>query len=121
MEFPEIIIVREPITLSAVQALAKGWHGNMVKGVADCRRGIMALGGEWHMDANVCLLKDGSAQEDLWGFSIYPAERGGDALDYLSLINIRPTQGNYEMELGHPEFRNAIRALVLKYLPDLPL
>ncbi len=121
MEEAEILIVREPITRARAQELAEKWHGTMVKGVADCRRGIVALGGEWHMDANICLIKDGSSPEDVWGFNVYPGETGEQALEYISLINIRPAQGNYDMELQHPELRGTIRELVQKHLPDLQL
>jgi len=119
VETPEIRIVREPISLEKTRELAAAWHGDMVKGVADCKRGIIALGGDWHMDANICLLKDGSVPEDTWGFSLYPNEE--DALEYISLINIRPAQGNHEMELQHPGLRENIRELVRKHIPDLKL
>ncbi|OGG48036.1 hypothetical protein A3D66_02910 [Candidatus Kaiserbacteria bacterium RIFCSPHIGHO2_02_FULL_50_9] len=93
----------------------------MVKGVADCRRGTVALGGDWHMDANAHLILDGSLPEDTWGFNLYPEEEGEEALEYISLINIRPGQGNHEMELQDPLLRNLIRGLVQKHIPELNL
>ena len=41
------------------------------------------------------LIKDGSSGRHVWGFNIYPEGR----LDFVSLINIRPAQGNRSMEL----------------------
>jgi len=73
------------------------------------------------MDANICLLKDGSAPEDTWGFSLYPNEKGEQALEYISLINMRPAQGNHELELKHPKLRGIIRQLVQQNIPDLKL
>ena len=121
MEKPEIRVVREPIALESLSPLAKAWHGTLIKGVADCTRGIIALGGDWHMDANTTLIADGSKQEDVWGFNIYPAERGDAALEYISLINIRPAQGNKTMELADEVLRTKIRKIVSKLVPDLGL
>jgi len=121
MEKPEIRVVREPIALESLSPLAKAWHGTLIKGVADCTRGIIALGGDWHMDANTTLIADGSKQEDVWGFNIYPAERGDAALEYISLINIRPAQGNKTMELVNEVLRTKIRKIVSKLVPDLGL
>ena len=118
---PEILMVREPITLADLEPLAKAWHGTLVKGAADCRRRVIALGGDWHMDANTALIADGSHQEDVWGFNIYPAERGADAIEYISLINIRPAQGNKAMELGDEMLRTKIREIVSNLVPDLGL
>ena len=121
MEKPEVLVVREPIALESLGPLAKAWHGTLIKGVADCTRGIIALGGDWHMDANTTLIADGSKQEDVWGFNIYPAERGDAALEYISLINIRPAQGNKTMELVNEVLRTKIRKIVSKLVPDLGL
>jgi hypothetical protein len=117
----DIHIVRNEIDEKTVRSLADMWHGDMVKGVADVERSFLALGGEWHMDANNVLLRDGSQQEDLWGFNIYPNERGGSALEYISLINIRPGQGNREMELNDEGLRDRIKSIVSKLMPFLGL
>lgn len=116
-----IKIVRETISLSEVQEIARHCYGTMVKGVVDTRRKIIALGGEWHMDANVVLLADGSLQEDVWGFNIYPDERRDAALEYISLINIRPAQGNRSMEIEDKILRESIKRVVKVLIPDLGL
>jgi len=121
MQTPEILILREPIGLEKAQELASAWHGDMVKGVADCRRGVIALGGDWHMDAHAHLVLDGSSPEDVWGFNLYPDAEGEEALEYISLINIRPRQGNHEMELKDPLLRELIRGLLQKHIPSLGL
>lgn len=121
MEDAEILIVRKPIDAAVLQALARAWYGTMVKGVADLEREIIALGGDWHMDANNVLLVDGSKQENLWGFNIYPDERGDKALEYTSLINIRPAQGNRVMELQDATLRQRIREIASHFMPHLGL
>lgn len=121
MDGADIRIVREPLAGDALTPLMKEWHGTMVKGVADIERGILALGGEWHMDANVSLIADGSDQRNLWGFNVYPDERGDRAIEYISLINIRPAQGNRDMEIGDTAIRATLRGIVARLIPSLGL
>lgn len=117
----EILIVREPIDASMLELLAKAWYGTMVKGVADIERGVVALGGDWHMDANNTLIAEESEQKNLWGFNVYPDERGDKALEYISLINIRPAQGNKKMELQDEALRARIRAILKELIPSIEL
>jgi len=117
----EILVVREPVDKETLDVLAKEWHHSLVKGVADISRMIVALGGEWHMDANNRLIEDGSEQKDIWGFNIYPEEKGDSAIEYISLINIRPAQGNRSMEISSEETRTAVRKTVALAIPFLGL
>ncbi len=117
----EIVIVRESIDKETLDALAKSWHYSLVKGVADISRGVVALGGEWHIDANNRLLEDGSEQKNLWGFNVYPKEYGDSAIEYNSLINIRPMQGNRSMEIMDEETRKAVRKVTALAVPFLGL
>jgi hypothetical protein len=116
-----ILITDEEVSMDTVKELANAWHGDLLKGVADCKSGVLALGGEWHIDANNKLIELGNSQSDLWGFNIYPEKTGDDVIAYSSLINIRPTQGNTDMELKDEKLRKKIRILVKKLIPDLNL
>lgn len=117
----KIVIAREPVSRETLLALAKEWHHSLVKGVADIERDTVALGGEWHMDANNRLLEDGSEQKNLWGFNIYPDENGDAAIEYISLINIRPAQGNRGMKIENEAMRSAVRRAAAKAIPFLGL
>lgn len=114
-----IKIVRQPISLAEVRTLAQETYRDMVKGVVDVELGIVALGGEWHMDANATLLRDGSEQQNIWGFNLHINERGDDALKFVSLINIRPAQGKRSMEIEDEELRENIRVIVKRLVPEL--
>ncbi|HYS16408.1 MAG TPA: DUF5674 family protein [Candidatus Binatia bacterium] len=46
--------------------------GDMIKYVVDVERGVVAIGGELHADAEQVLLERGSRQADLWGANYYP-------------------------------------------------
>jgi hypothetical protein len=87
----------------------------------DISLGTIALGGEWHMDANNRLIEEGSEQQNIWGFNIYPKEKGDAAIEYTSLINIRPMQGNRTMEIADEEIRKAIRKILAITIPFLDL
>ncbi len=51
-------VIRTPLAETALDKIAKENFGEMVKGVVDLKRNIMALGGELHADAEAILLKD---------------------------------------------------------------
>jgi len=85
--------------------------GDMVKYVVDVERGVIAIGGELHADAEHVLLERGSRAADLWGANYYPGRGREGSIEYTSLINIRPARGNVGMEVGDPAIRERIRAL----------
>lgn len=117
---PRPEIVRTRIGRARLLELTEGWFGDMVKYVVDVRRGIAAVGGELHADAEQILLEDGSLQADLWGANYYPAERGDDRIEYTSLINIRPAAGNRSMEIELAEVRERVREITLRLLDEEP-
>ena len=84
----------------------------MVKLVIDVRRGVVAVGGELHADAEAILLEGGSKQVDLWGANYYPGLGPEDCLQFTALINIRPAQDNRGMEVQDPAIRETMRTLV---------
>lgn len=112
MEIPPPRIVREPLTRAALVTIASGQFGDMVKAVVDLGRGIMALGGELHSDEEAMLLDDGSSQGDLWGINLYPGAGEDDWIEYDSMINVRPSQGNRSRGVEDPGLRAAIERLV---------
>ena len=82
------------------------------KAAVDVGRGIMAVGGELHPDEEAMLLEDGSVQADVWGINIYPSELGDDWIEFDSLINVRPSQGNRQRGVEDPALQARIRAVV---------
>ena len=87
-----------------------GLFGDMVKYVVDVERGVVAIGGELHADAEQVLLEQGSRQADLWGANYYPGRGREGCIEFTSLINIRPARGNSGMEVEDPAVRERIRA-----------
>jgi len=105
-------IVDGPISLADLKVLAEGRFGNLVKAVVDVERNIMVLDGELHADEEALLLENGSRQEDLWGINIYPELEGPDRIEFDSVINIRPSQGNRSRGLDDQRTREKIVKVV---------
>lgn len=112
MKIPPPRIVREPLTRPELVSIASAQFGDMVKAVVDVRRGIMALGGELHSDEEAMLLDDGSSQGDLWGINLYPGAVGDDWVEYDSMINVRPSQGNRSRGVEDAALRAVIDRIV---------
>ena len=105
-------IIKDKISLEELEALAKEFYGSMIKGVADIERGVVAFGGEYHMDANITLIEDGSSQLNLWGFNVYFKKPREEWLEYTSLINIRPTAGNFDMMIDDKKIRQKVKEII---------
>jgi hypothetical protein len=105
-------VVRDSIRRSELVTLAQSQFGDMVKAVADVRRGIMAIGGELHSDEEALLLDEGSAQADLWGINLYPEESDEAWIEFDSMINVRPSQGNRSRNVEDQALREQIRRVV---------
>lgn len=111
-----IRIITEPLSLAELKQMAQEKFGDMVKGVVDVERGMMAIGGDLHADEEAVLLENGSRQEDLWGINLYPEKTGEDFIEFDSMINIRPRQNNRSRGVENEEVRQKIRAIVNKLI-----
>jgi hypothetical protein len=118
MESTPFRIVRSAIRRSDLSALAERQFGDMVKAVVDIARGVMVIGGELHSDEEAALLDDGSRQADLWGINLYPEETGEDWIEFDSMINVRPSQGNRSREVESASIRQAIRTVVAQLVAE---
>ena len=105
-------IIREQIPLADLDAMAKVQFGDLVKAVVDIERGIMAVGGELHSDEEALLLEDGSRQQHLWGINLLPEASADDWIEFDSMINIRPSQGNRSRGVEDAQVREKIVGIV---------
>lgn len=88
------------------------YFGDMVKGVVDISERKIALDAEMHADLETLLLQEGSQQKNLWGINLYPEMEGEDFLEFDSLINIRPNQGNRSRGIEDPAIQDAIKEII---------
>ena len=84
----------------------------MIKAAVDCARRVMVVGGELHADEEHWLIENGSQQADLWGINLYPAEASDDWIEFDSMINVRPSQGNPSRGVESQETQRLIRSIV---------
>ena len=108
---PGIVVVSRRIEPKVLARLVDQFFEDMVKYVVDIERRVAAVGGELHADAEEVLLEDGSRQKDLWGANYYPGRGAEDCIEYTSLINIRPSQGNRSMVVEDEGTRDQVRDL----------
>jgi hypothetical protein len=107
-----------PISRADLSAIALQQFGDMVKIVVDVGRTVMAVGGELHSDEETALLEDGSRQVDLWGANLYPDDRSENFLEFDSMINVRPSQGNRSRNVEDENVRSRIRDVVTALVSD---
>lgn len=107
-----IKIITETISRDELKKIAEQPFGDLVKAVVDIARGIMAIGGELHVDEEQVLLEQGSKQEDVWGINLYPDKSEEDWVEFDSMINIRPRQGNRSRGVEDSTLRQQILEVV---------
>lgn len=114
----QIRIVRDAISKDEVTSIAHAQFGDLVKAVVDVDLEIMALGGELHADEEATLLEQGSRQQDLWGINLYPGKTSDEWIEFDSMINVRPAQGNRSRDVENPELRRRIGQIVRRLVTE---
>lgn len=107
-------IIKDKISIAELKDMSAKKFGNLVKAVVDIERGVMAVDAELHADEEAALLETGSSQRNLWGVNIYPALSGADFVEFDSLINLRPSQGNRSRAVDSQEVQKKILEIVNK-------
>ena len=92
--------------------MAEKGFGVMVKAVVDIELRVMAVDAELHADEEAFLLSQGSQQEHLWGINLYPDMPVAEWVEFDSMINLRPSQGNRTRGVESAENRARIFAVV---------
>ncbi len=113
----EIRIIEEPIKREELIEFVKRQYGEMTKAVVDVGTGRVALGGELHMDAAAKLEDGGSAWSNLWGINLYPEGDKEFRLEFDSMVNIKPAQGNRSRNVEDSAVREKIEIIVRKLIP----
>lgn len=90
----------------------KSAYGALVKVVVDIEKAIIIAGMTMHSDGEEILLENGSKQANLWGINLYLQESGNEWIEYDSVINLRPSQGNVSRGVDDPNVRQKIRDIV---------
>jgi len=103
----------EQISVQELQSMAASMYEALVKAVVDIKRRVVVVDAGLHSDEELYLLEQGSAQEDLWGINLWPENYGtNDFIEFDSMINIRPRQGNRSRSVDDQLLQQEIRSLI---------
>ena len=105
-------IISDRLSREALQQLAAARFGDLVKAVVDVDRKLIAVDAELHADLEALLLEDGSDQHSLWGINLYPELKEDERVEFDSMINMRPSQGNRSRGVDDEALRKKILAIV---------
>ena len=101
-------IIDHPTDRKILGPMMPNFFGDMVKAVVDIERKVIGVDAELHSDIEQALLARGSSQYDLWGINLYPEMEGDDFVEFDSMINIRPGQGNRSRDVQNAATRQRI-------------
>lgn len=106
------LIIKQKATKKEIKKLSEHFSG-YIKVVIDIERGMLAGGGDRHVDDEKLLIKNGSKQKNLWGggFDLETKE-----IDYNSVINLRPRDRNPSRDILSEEIREKFDKVVRKLL-----
>jgi len=105
-------IIKDILTFEELKKMAAELFGNSVKAIVDIERELIAVDAELHSDLEALLLQDGSKQKDLWGINLYPELQGDEFIEFDSMINMRPSQGNRSRGVDDGEIRRKVVEIV---------
>ena len=104
------------ITIDELKSIAEVGFGEMVKAVVDVDLGIVAIDAELHSDLEAYCIERESKLKNLWGINYYPEMEGEDFIEYDTMINIRPTQGNNGRAVEDESIRKKIIDITNKWI-----
>jgi len=107
-------IITQQVRLDELERMAAAMFGTMVKAVVDVDRELLAVDGELHSDLEALLIENGSKLQSLWGINLYPEMTGDDFIEFDSMINMRPSQGNRSRGVESAQLRKTIIEIVSK-------
>ena|SRR3989304_6948053 len=107
-----IIILNRKITPQEFEQ-AREAYNDYIKTVIDVEKNILAVGGEYHVDCEEELLKQGSKQENLYGggYRISTKE-----VEYMAMSNLKPKLGKNTYEITDEKVRKQLAILTKAYL-----
>jgi hypothetical protein len=106
-------LVKENISLTELKQMSEKMFGGLVKAVVDIEKKIMVVDAGMHADEETFLLENESRQQNLWGINLYPDQYASkDWIEFDSMINIRPTDGNRSRGIDDPKICEQIIKIV---------
>ena len=111
-------LIDKKISKADLLKLAQERYGDLVKAVVDIEQEIMMIGGELHADEESFLIDQGSNQKNLWGINLYPEKTDDEFIEFDSVINLRPSQGNRSRDVLDPKVREKIKEIIKRLIGE---
>ena len=102
-----IITKKEPFLREEIDSLSEAF-GTYIKTVIYVEQKICSAGARMHFENEQELLKIQSKQSDLWGGGL---DLESNIIDFNSMINIRPNDGNNSNEIQDADKRRVFEEL----------
>jgi len=107
-----IIVLSKKITPKEFEQ-AREVYPDYIKTVIDIKKNILAVGGEYHIDCEEVLLKQGSKQEDLYGGGYQISTK---KVEYMALSNYKPALKRVTYEIADLKIRQKLEQLTRQFL-----
>jgi len=114
----KILDNKNKIGLEELKKMAKKMFGQLVKAVVDVEKEVMVIDGELHTDEERLLLEQNSRQKNLWGINLYPELKGKEWIEFDSMINLKPHQGNLSRGVNDKKTREKIVKIVRQLIKN---
>ena len=109
----------DSISIKELKEMANKMFGELVKADVDVKKRIVILDMPMHYDGEQKLLLDGSSQNDIWGINLHPEDFGtDDFIEFDSMINIRPSQGNTSKNILDESVRKMIIEIIAEVVHE---
>ncbi len=109
----------DTISIAKLSDMAAKMYGDLVKADVDVAKDILVVDMGMHAEGEAFLLQRGSQQKDLWGINLHPTDYGTDEfIEFDSMINIRPNQGNSSKDVLDPVIRQKIIDIVARIVHE---
>ena len=106
-----IVIIKDKLSKKDFEKAREDYQ-TYIKITVDLEKEIVALGGEYHADAEQLLLQRGSKQKNIWGGGVNLEE---GRIETNAIINLRPKE-NESAEILEPKIRKKFISVVKKVL-----
>lgn len=107
----------DKISVAELKEMAEKMFGELVKADVDIVKRIVIIDMPMHYDGEQELLQKGSKQQDIWGINLHPDDFGtDDFIEFDSMINIRPSQGNPSRDVLDEAVRTKIKEIIAEVM-----
>lgn len=109
-------LIKEKINRKFLKEREKFYTG-ITKIAVDLEKKIICSGCELHSDCALKLIEEeGSDRKNIWGANISFDKPKESMIEFVSLINIRPTDKNFSMEIELPEVKAKLQEIVFNLI-----